>query len=422
MQAVLQENRKGSSVPMDATTTPSLRRHNLDAVLARAWDDEAFTASDVIAAVGLTRSTAIDVLDELTARGLLAEMPNARAVGEYSKGRPARRFAFRPDAGIVVGVDAGRGHLSATVADLRGTTLATSRLAVDPELDSPERRRRAAETAVAATLTRAHRSRDDLVALCVGVPAPVDRAGRSPVHHDGFWARMNPDFVDTFAAWAPVVRIENDATLAAVAEGTHGAAVGCDDYVALLSGERFGAGISVDGRLLRGAHGGAGETVAFDQVEGVGSAWGLAPRCVEAARAALASGTLPPDSALHDLDPEGLDAKTVLDLAAAGDAGALAAAREVGPALAGVAAMFGSLFDVERIVVSGAIAAGAGPIIAAALDAIPDSLHLPAPRIIASTLGADIVSIGAVTAAVESARSRALDLDAFALPEDRARA
>ncbi|WP_295839695.1 ROK family protein [uncultured Microbacterium sp.] len=407
---------------MDATTTPSLRRHNLDAVLARAWDDEAFTASDVIAAVGLTRSTAIDVLDELTARGLLAEMPNARAVGEYSKGRPARRFAFRPDAGIVVGVDAGRGHLSATVADLRGTTLATSRLAVDPELDSPERRRRAAETAVAATLTRAHRSRDDLVALCVGVPAPVDRAGRSPVHHDGFWARMNPDFVDTFAAWAPVVRIENDATLAAVAEGTHGAAVGCDDYVALLSGERFGAGISVDGRLLRGAHGGAGETVAFDQVEGVGSAWGLAPRCVEAARAALASGTVPPDSALHDLDPEGLDAKTVLDLAAAGDAGALAAAREVGPALAGVAAMFGSLFDVERIVVSGAIAAGAGPIIAAALDAIPDSLHLPAPRIIASTLGADIVSIGAVTAAVESARSRALDLDAFALPEDRARA
>ncbi|MDT0117082.1 ROK family protein [Microbacterium sp. PRF11] len=408
---------------MDAmTTTPSLRRHNLDAVLARVWDADAFTASDVIAAVGLTRSTAIDVLDELTTRGLLAEMPNARAVGEYSKGRPARRFAFRPEAGAVVGIDAGRGHLTATVADLRGATLGTSRLRVDPELDSPERRRRAAEATVGAALTRARRSRDDIVALCVGVPAPVDRAGRSPVHHDGFWARMNPDFVDTFAAWAPVVRIENDATLAAVAEGTHGAAVGCDNYVALLSGERFGAGISVDGRLLRGAHGGAGETVAFDQVEGVGSAWGLAPRCVDAARTALASGTVPPDSALHGLDPESLDAKTVLDLAASGDAGALSAAREVGPALAGVAAMFGSLFDVERIVVSGAIAAGAGPIIEAALDAIPDSLHLPPPQIVASTLGADIVSIGAVSAAVESARSRALDLDAFALPEDRARA
>lgn len=408
---------------MDATMTmPSLRRHNLDAVLGHAWDAEAFTASDVIAAVGLTRSTAIDVLDELSARGLLAEMPNARAVGEYSKGRPARRFAFRPEAGVVVGVDAGRGHLTATVADLRGETLATSRLTVDPELDSPERRRRAAEATVEATLKRARRSRTQLVAVCVGVPAPVDRAGRSPVHHDGFWARMNPDFVDTFAMWAPLVRIENDATLAAVAERVHGAAAGCLDFVALLAGERFGAGISVDGHLLRGAHGGAGETVAFDRVEGVGSAWGLAPRCVDAARAALASGSLPLDSALRDVDPDTLEAKTVLDLAAAGDAGALGVAHAVGPALAGVAAMFGSLFDVERVVVSGAIAAGAGPIIEAAMDAIPDSLHLPPPQIVASTLGADIVSIGAVAAAVESARTHALDLDAFALPEDRARA
>ncbi|MDQ1169487.1 putative NBD/HSP70 family sugar kinase [Microbacterium proteolyticum] len=404
------------------TAAPSLRRHNLDQVLRHAWDADVFTASDTIAAVGLTRSTTIDVLDELTARGLLAELPNARVGGEYSKGRPARRFTFQSTAAVVVGIDAGRGHVTATVADLRGGTLATSRLAVDPELDSPARRRRAGEAVVNATLTRAKRSRAEIVALCVGVPAPVDRRGRSPVHHDGFWARMNPDFVDSFASWAPMVRVENDATLAAVAERAHGAAVGCDDFVALLAGERFGAGISVDGRLLRGAHGGAGETVAFDRVEGVGSAWGLAPRVVDAAREALASGTLPAGSALSGMDADTLDAKTVLDLAAAGDAGALAVARSVGPALAGVAAVFGSLFDVQRVVVSGAIAAGAGPIIEAAVAAIPDSLHLPPPQIVASTLGADIVSIGAVAAAVESARAHALDLDVFALPEDRARA
>lgn len=398
---------------MDATIT-SPRRHSLDAVLRLAWEAEAFTASDVIASVGVTRSTAIDVLDELAARRLIIEMPNARAAGEYSKGRPARRFSFQPDAGIVVGVDAGRGHITATAADLRGESLATSRLTVDPELDSPERRRRAAEATVDATLTRAGRDRSAIVALCVGVPAPVDRAGRSPEHHDGFWARMNPDFVDTFSAWAPVVRVENDATLAAVAEGARGAATDCDDFVALLAGERFGAGISVDGHLLRGAHGGAGETVAFDRVEGVGSAVGLAPRCVDAARAAIAAGTLPAASALRALDPSTLDAKTVLDFAASGDAGALAVAREVGGALAGVAAMFGSLFDVERVVVSGAIAAGAGPIIDAAIAALPRALDLPAPRIVASTLGADIVSIGAVAAAVDAARASALDLAAFA--------
>ncbi|MEX8034529.1 ROK family protein [Microbacterium sp. 20-116] len=410
-------------MPMDAVTaTPSLRRHSLDAVLRHAWQVDAFTASDVIAAIGVTRSTAIDVLDELTARRLLAEMPNARAVGEYSKGRPARRFAFRPEAGVVVGVDAGRGHLTATVADLRGETLATSRLTVDPERDSPERRRRAAEATVEATLKRARRDRSEIVALCAGVPAPVDRDGRSPVHHDRFWERMNPGFIDTFQSWSPVVRVENDATLAAVAEHARGAAADCDDFVALLAGERFGAGICLDGHLLRGKHGGAGETVAFDRVEGVGSAEGLAPRCVEAARAALRSGSLPAQSALHDIDPAAIDAKSVLDLAASGDPGALAVAREVGGALAGVVGIFGSLFDVDRVIVSGAIAAGAAPIITAAIDALPRALDLPAPAIVASTLGADIVSIGAVAAAVDAARDHALDLPVFSLPDDRARA
>lgn len=407
----------------DATpSVPSLRRHSLDAVLAYAWDAEAFTASDVMAAVALTRSTTIDVLDELVARGLLVEMPNARAVGEYSKGRPARRFALRADSGLVVGIDAGRGHVTATVADLRGTPVASSRLSIDPERDSPERRRRAAEKVVDATLTRAHAARADLVAVCVGVPAPVDRAGRSPVHHDGFWQRMNPDFVDTFASWAPVVRVENDASLAAVAEHWQGAAVGDDDFVALLAGERFGAGVWLDGRLLRGAHGGAGETVAFDRVEGVGSAYGLAPRCVDAARAAIAAGTLPAGSALADVPPDDLDAKRVLDLAAAGDPGALAVAAEVGGQLAIVAGLLGSLFDVRRVVISGAIAAGAGPIIAAATESLPEALHLPPPEIVASPLGADIVSTGAVAAAIESTRLRAIDLEPFALPAERARA
>ncbi len=407
----------------DATpSVPSLRRHSLEAVLAYAWDAEAFTASDVMAAVALTRSTTIDVLDELVVRGLLIEMPNARAVGEYSKGRPARRFALRADAGLVVGVDAGRGHITATVADLRGVPVATSRLSIDPERDSPERRRRAAEKVVDATLTRARATRDDLVAVCVGVPAPVDRSGRSPIHHDGFWQRMNPDFVDTFAPWAPVVRVENDASLAAVAEHAQGAAVGYDDFVALLAGERFGAGLWLDGRLLRGAHGGAGETVAFDRVEGVGSAYGLAPRCVDAARAAIAAGTLPAGSTLAEVPPDDLDAKRVLDLAASGDPGALAVAAEVGGQLAIVTGLLGSLFDVRRVVISGAIAAGAGPIIAAAAEALPAALHLPPPEIVASPLGADIVSIGAVAAALESTRARAIDLEAFRLPAERARA
>ncbi|MDW4574511.1 ROK family protein [Microbacterium sp. M3] len=392
----------------------ALRRASLDAVLGFAWDADAFTASDVLERVGLTRSTTIDVIDELVARGLLAELPNARAAGDYRKGRPARRFAFQPDAAFVVGVDAGASRLTATVADLRGERRAVRHLSLEPAGEAPEVRRRAATELVDEALADAGIGRADVAALCVGVPAPVDRHGASPPHRDDFWRRMNPDFASVFAEWAPIVRVENDASLAAVAERAVGAAVGCDDFVALLAGDRLGAGVWVDGRLLRGAHGGAAETVAFDHVRGVDGAWGLGYRAAELARRAVAEGTLPEASALAGLGDGQIDGKTVLALAAAGDDGAREIAAQVGETLAIVAGVLGSLFDSRLIVVSGAVAAGADPVIAAARDALPRELDLPAPEIVASTLGAEIVSVGAVRAALEAARAGALDLAMFA--------
>ncbi|HEX5857113.1 MAG TPA: ROK family protein, partial [Microbacterium sp.] len=281
-------------------------------MLAYAWEFGVFTASETMSAVGLTRSTTIDVLEELVARGLLHELPNARAGGEYQKGRPARRFELRADAAVVVGIDAGRAHITTAVADLRGAELAREHVTLDPEHDSPEERRTAVQAAVDDALEVAGRSRADVLAICVGVPAPVDREGKSPPHRDGFWRRMNPEFTDLFGSWAPIVRVENDASLAAVAEGSIGAAVGCRDFVTLLAGERLGAGVVVDGTLLRGAHGGVGEMVAFDHVIGVEGAWGLGYRAAQWAREAVASGDVAPGGALAKLDAADLDGRAVL--------------------------------------------------------------------------------------------------------------
>ena len=228
-----------------------------------------------MAAVGLTRSTTIDVIEELVALELLRELPNARAVGDYQKGRPARRFELRADAAVVVGIDVGPDHILTAVADLRGHVLALEHTATDLDHDSPDERRAAATSAVDDALRAPRVTRADVLALCAAVPAPVDAAGASPPHRDGFWRRMNPNLAELFGAWAPLVRVENDASLAAVAEGSLGAAVGVRDFVTVLSGEFLGAGAVVDGRLLRGAHGGVAEMVAFDHVIGVEDAGGL---------------------------------------------------------------------------------------------------------------------------------------------------
>ena len=204
------------SQPSERVSAP--RRASLDALLHYAWDAESFTAGEAMPAVGLTRSTTIDALDELVERALIRELPNAREVGDYSKGRPARRFEFCADAGVVVGLDAGRAHVTTTIADLRGAVLAREHLMLDD--DSISRRRAVMATAVDDALGVAGLERGDVIALCAGVPAPVDSEGVSPTHHDGFWQRMNPDLIDMFRAWVPLVRVENDASLAAVAEGS----------------------------------------------------------------------------------------------------------------------------------------------------------------------------------------------------------
>lgn len=403
-----------AQVPGDA---PAVRRASVDAVLQWAWDAGTFTSNDAMPAIGLTRSTTIEAVDELIDLGLLRELPNAREAGAYRKGRPARRFELRADAAVVVGLDAGRLHLTAIVADLRGEILGVTKKESDEVSgrdhdvapDAAEQRRALIQATIDRALEAAGRDRTDVLAVCIGVPAPVDAMGHSPAHRTGFWPRMNPDLRSLVAEWAPIVRIENDASLAAVAEGASGAAREHRDYIAVLAGERLGAGVVIDGRLLRGAHGGAGEAVAFDHVDGVAGAYGIGYRIAEWAQESIEAGELPPD---HPLTKVGaaVDAKTVLRLADAGDPWARGLTDRAGALLARLVGFYGTFYDPSLVVISGAVSGSLEPVVSAARALVADELDLPAPEIVASSLGADVVAIGATMAAVEAARAGVLGL------------
>lgn len=390
------------------TTTRSSSRATLDAVLGFAWRAGAFVSSDVMADAGLTRSTAFEAIDTLRGFGLLRELPNARAVGDYSKGRPARRFELNEGAAALVGVDAGASALTAAVTDLRSAPLAVCRMHLDPDA-APAMRRASIVDAVEAALADARVPREKVLALCIGVPAPVNAEGRSPQHLKGFWEQMNPQLIDEFAHWAPTLRIENDALLAAIAEGTVGAAVGCTDYIALLAGTRLGAGVVLDGRELRGVHGGAGEMLALEHVKGVDSTRGLGYRMRRWALDALASGEADPNGPLAQMPPDEIDGACILELAALGDPDAVRIARRCAETLARIVSLLGNMFDPQRVVVSGAIADGIGVLLQDTRDALPTGLHLPPPEVVVSTLGADVVVRGAVCAASALAVAHALD-------------
>lgn len=396
-----------------------MRSINMGRVLGHAWAGEAFTASEAMATTGLTRSTVIDVCDELVGKGWLRELSDARAVGDYRKGRPARRYELRAEAAVVIGIDAGYERMSAVVADLRGRVLGTAESdipAASPQrverLADADERRRLARRLCDDALASSGVDAEKVLAITVGVPAPVDSHGQSPADAVGFWRLVNPGFVPVFEGRALIVTIENDANLAAMAEGWHpdGAGREVESYVAMLMGEGIGAGLMIDRRLVRGRRGAAGEMRVLDRVHGVGSAEGLALLARRWATTAIESGDLPRESLLGRLDPSTLREGDVADAATAGDPAAVNIVERLATRLARICLVLGDLLDVDLVIVGGAVARTLPAVIDEAGDILARSNDPTAPRLVGSALGSAEVSTGAVQHALAQVRQRALEL------------
>ncbi|MCP3425904.1 ROK family protein [Rothia sp. AR01] len=390
----------------ESSSSQYLRRMNARKVLDYMWRGRPATATELMEATGLTRSTVLALCKDLAEQGWLEALQNAREVGSYSKGRPALRYAFRPGALFVVGVDSGPHRVSAAVADLRGEELARAEREFGHEEVGGEERRGEILAAVDAALAEAGVPAEGVGAMVIGVPAPVDAEGRSPEGLNEFWTLMNPELSTLGLERGWPTAIENDANLAALAELHRDPAARESSLAALLSGERFGAGLVLNGELLRQPRGGAGEMGMLELVEGVGSAEGLAAWARRLAREAVERGER---TVLADRAPGEIRAKHVFDAAAAGDAVAAGVVERLADILARVCVALAGPLDLDRIVVSGGIAPAAGELVRAARERIAGYLYAPWLEVQVSELGADAVRVGAVHGAVEMVRAGALD-------------
>lgn len=397
-----------SRPPQIAPSSGLLRRINTQSVLEFAWAHDVFTASEAMDATGLTRSTVISRCGELIELGWMREVE--RAAEASAKGRPARLYQLRSDAGYAVGVDAGQHRVLTTVSDLRGAEVGRQERPIDLRHDNAADRLAVTTACIDDALAAAGVDPSRVLAIAVGVPAPTDADGDSPPGQNKFWARMNPGFAAYFRGRGWHTTIENDANLAAFAERSLGAGRGVRSFAALLSGERFGAGIVVDGALVRGSYGGAGEMRLLDYVAGVGSPHGIGFLARSWGREAHESGALPPGSTLRDLPTSAIDAPVIFAAARDGDTGAIAIVDRLADRLARVCAVIDGMLDVDRIVVAGGVAPVVDDLLRRTADILDGMVHPPAPELVASSFGADAVLVGASTLALEHVRAEALDL------------
>jgi predicted NBD/HSP70 family sugar kinase len=362
---------------------PSLLRRINSAVVLRALrgtgEPAALTLTDLVRQTGLSRPTVEGVVEGLSAAGLVAEA--AAGASDARRGRPARRFVFRAEAGHLLGMEIGAHRVSAVLADLSGRQVGT--LARDvAEAAGADARLERARTLVTELLRRCDVPRERLRAVGVGSPGIVEAGGTvrlGTALPDWTGLALGERLRRSFRC--PVL-VENDANAAAVAEHWRGAATDSGDVVFVLAGLSPGAGSLIGGRLHRGFGGAAGEIGALH----------LLGR--EVTPEHLLSTTGEP---LHPLDEAAV--ARVFTLARSGDPGArLAVERFVQRLVHDVAALVLAL-DPELVVIGGW---------ASGLDGLLEPLRgelarycLRPPRVVLSALGEAAVATGALRLALD---------------------
>ena len=186
------------------------------------------------------------------------------------------------------------------------------------------------------------------------------------------------------------VTLENDANVAAFAEYWLGAGRGVGSLICLTLGTGIGSGVILEGKILRGASGAAGEA-GHMAVEAEGERCGCgAQGCLEAyssatailrdARAALARGEATSLRGPFGARPEALTAKDVSDAARAGDAVARGILERAGRYLGVGLTSLVHLLNPDLITLAGGLTAAGDLLLAPALAeltrrAFPVLLH-----------------------------------------------
>lgn len=253
MTAPLHEARPPGAGRALPDTQQGMRRRNLARVMHAVSAEGSLSRAAVASRIGLTRAAVSTLVDELIRWGLLEELGPERP-GRVGRPGSALTVSGRGPAGI--GAEIGVDHLAVCAVDLRGAVRARGVRRGTNRVRAPE--------VVAAELTElirrvvAEAEREELwpAGLAVAVPGLVARDGRTVVR------APNLDWHETDVGallpgeWPLIV--DNEANYGALAELWLGEDTP-PDFLHVSAEIGIGAAVVVDGGLLRGTRGFAGE-------------------------------------------------------------------------------------------------------------------------------------------------------------------
>ncbi|ANH90398.1 ROK family protein [Streptomyces sp. SAT1] len=390
MTAPLNEPRPTGPGRPQPDTQQGMRRRNLARVLHTVSAEGPLSRAAVASRIGLTRAAVSTLVDELVRSGLLEELGPERP-GRVGRPGSALAVSGRGPAGI--GAEVGVDHLAACAVDLRGTVRARAVRHGTNRGRAPEPVAADLGALISEVVAEARDQGLWPAGLAVAVPGLVARDGRTVVR------APNLDWHDTdlgvLLPGACPLTVDNEANFGALAELWLGRDTP-PDFLHVSAEIGIGAAVVVDGRLLRGTRGFAGE-LGHVPVEPEG------PACPCGGRGCLEQYA-GEEAVLRAAGLEAGEGRVGLlaTRAAAGDARVRGALRDAGRALGVALTGAVNLLDPETVVLGGALA-GLAPWLLPSLEAELDRRTAgPACPVSVSSFGPEGPLLGAAHSVVRA--------------------
>ena len=203
---------------------------------------------------GLAQGTITNITRDLMDDGMVREVASGPSTG----GRRPILLEIDPAGGFALGMKLIAGRVILALTDLEGN-VCQSQVAPTSDPGDVAAYLASLEAATSSFLDAAGVEAARLIGIGVGLPGFIDHAA-GVCRHSALLGWHNVPLEAMLEAFFPTpVVLDNDVNTLTLYEALFGSGRGLEDFLVVTTGRGIGMGAVVNGRLMRGAGGGAGE-------------------------------------------------------------------------------------------------------------------------------------------------------------------
>jgi predicted NBD/HSP70 family sugar kinase len=236
-------------------TSRDLRNESRFEVLRALFELGPSTRQEIARHTRLSTATVATLVTEFLSEGVL----RIAAMERRTVGRPYERLAIDPDRGRIVGVDVAETYVAATVFDIALTPVSQGEVTLDEHENSQAYVVDGIVRAVEAAVGAGAGDPDRILGVGVSMPGQVSPgAGVSVFAPNWDWHDVRIEELLAQGLRIPVY-VDNPLKAVTLSEMWFGVGRVAESMAVVNLGTGVGAGIAIDGALIRGANNNAGE-------------------------------------------------------------------------------------------------------------------------------------------------------------------